>query len=354
MTQSPTAFSRRTMTLGLGATLVGACTAPQTSPDETVKASSTALDTAGWRDGPALPFAVQEIYPAAFGDAIHLAGGFVAENGQITGPTDRHVALDLVAGTWSDQTPLPVARHHPQLIAFQDRLIALAGFETQNAEAIWVMQAGGWSWAPGEAWKAMPNLPHPLGEAITAILGAQLHIAGGRQPAGEANAGWSDHTDTDAHFVLADLSSRTWETAAPLPTARNSAAAALIGSNWHVVSGRTVGEGNTGAHEVYDLREDRWRSLAPMPQGQGGLAAASVGDKLYAFGGEFFAPAPGGVYAESWAYDPVADAWTAIANMPNPRHGLGAVAIDTDIYVIGGALEVGGSQTSALVEIYRP
>ena len=353
MMQTQTAFSRRTVTLGLGATLLGACTASQTSQDEAAATSPTALDTTGWRDGPTLPFAVQEIYPAAFGDAIHLVGGFIAENGEITGPTDRHVALDLIAGTWSDQAPLPVARHHPQLIAFQDRLIALAGFETQSAEAIWVMQAGGWSWAPGETWQAMPDLPQPTGEAVTAVLDGQLHIAGGRQPAGEANASWNDHTDTGAHFILADLPG-TWEMAAPLPTARNSAAAALIGNNWHVAGGRTVTDGNTGAHEVYDPREDRWRSLAPMPQGQGGLAAASIGDKLYAFGGEFFAPSPGGVYAESWAYEPSADAWTAIADMPNPRHGLGAVAVEDDIYVIGGALEVGGNETSALVEIYRP
>ena len=121
-----------------------------------------------------------------------------------------------------------------------------------------------------------------------------------------------------------------------------------------MVGGRTVAGGNTGAHEAYDAREDRWRSLAPMPQGQGGLAAAPVGGKLYAFGGEFFSPPPGGVYAESWVYDPTADAWAAMAAMPHPRHGLGAIAMDGDIYVIGGALEVGGSQTSALVEIYRP
>jgi hypothetical protein len=48
------------------------------------------------------------------------------------------------------------------------------------------------------------------------------------------------------------------------------------------------------------------------------------------------------------------DAWTAIAPMPHPRHGLGAVTLDGAIHVIGGALKASGVETSALVEIYRP
>ena len=79
----------------------------------------------------------------------------------------------------------------------------------------------------------------------------------------------------------------------------------------------------------------------------------ALNGKLYAFGGEFFNDG-GGVYPEAWAYDPATDAWTALPDMPHPRHGLGAVALGEDIYVIGGALRVGGSQTSDLVEIFTP
>ena len=90
-----------------------------------------------------------------------------------------------------------------------------------------------------------------------------------------------------------------------------------------------------------------------MPQAQGGLAAASLGGKLYAFGGEFFDNG-GGVYPESWVYEPAADRWQALPDMPHPRHGLGAVVKDEAIYVIGGALKASGVETSALVEVFRP
>lgn len=180
----------------------------------------------------------------------------------------------------------------------------------------------------------------------------QLHVCGGRKPEANKNANWQDHIDVGDHFVLVDLSG-AWETAAPLPAARNSAAGTHIDGRWHIVGGRTVSGGNTSRHDVYDAREDRWRSAAPLPQAQGGLAAASLGGALYAFGGEYVARG-GGVYDEAFSYNPTTDEWASLPSMPTPRHGLGAVAADDAIYLIGGALEVGGNQTSATVEIFTP
>ncbi|MEM9739839.1 MAG: kelch repeat-containing protein [Pseudomonadota bacterium] len=351
-------LNRRDLLIGLGGVGLAAC---QPIP------VTEAIPVGTWQSGPSLSVAVQEIYPTLFNGRIHLAGGFAAENGIITGPTSAHQIYDPKQNNWMLGAPLPVPRHHPHLVSFQGLLLALAGFESPSPDSAWVMQSGGWAMLPidgrtalfppveliDDNWMRVPELPRPVGEAVTAVLDNTLHLAGGRRPAGEANASWQDHTDTDEHFILSSIGD-AWETAAPLPTARNSSAAAIIGNDWHVVGGRTVAGGNTPAHEVYDAREDRWRTAAPMPQGQGGLAAACVEGRLYAFGGEFFNPEPGGVYAEAWCYVPANDVWVQIDDMPSPRHGLGAVAIDRDIYVLGGALGVGGRDTSALVEIFTP
>lgn len=337
------ALNRRALLATGASALTFACSARVSAlsePDATIGT---------WQEGPALPYAAQEIYPALHAGQIHLAGGFIAETGSISGVTDRHIALDLASGTWADLTPLPVARHHPNLISFDGKLLSLGGFEAHSENAVWVMQSGVWAFDE-MGWQDGPNLPQPNGESVTGVLVDQLHVCGGRNPRGSSNATWNDHTDIGDHFVLADLNS-AWEPAAPLPTARNSAAAAVLRGNWHVVGGRTVAGGNTAVHEVYDPAEDRWRTAAPMPQGQGGLAAAALGGKLYAFGGEYFNNG-GGVYPECWQYDPDADSWGAVADMPHPRHGLGAVAVSDAIYVIGGALQAGGNQTSALVEIF--
>lgn len=325
--------------------LVFACSARPDSSAETI------VDTGVWRSGASIPFAVQEVYPTLHGGKIHLAGGFISDGETISGATDRHVAFDPEQGTWMDAPSLPVARHHPNLISFQDRLLSIGGFEVASEDAVWVMQAGVWAF-DGQSWSDAPSLPQPNGESVLGVLNNALHTCGGRHPTGAFNASWNDHSDIADHFVLTGLDG-AWEMAAPLPTPRNSAAAATLGSNWHVVGGRTVAGGNTPAHEVYDANEDRWRMAAPMPQGQGGLAAAALGGKLYAFGGEYFDNG-GGVYAEAWIYDPATDTWSAIPDMPHPRHGLGAVTIGNEIYVIGGALEVGGRKTSNMVEIYTP
>jgi len=325
----------------------------------------SAASSGTWASGVPLPFPVQEIYPCAHNGAIHLAGGFVAENGQITGPTAAHIAWRPSDTTWKAGPDLPVARHHPQLISWQGVLFAFAGFESPSSQAVWTMQSSGYRllghlFPPNgpaitvePTWTNAPSLPSPCAEAVVGVLGdGTMHLAGGRTPKGQANAQWSDHIDTDHHFVLADLTGK-WETAAPCLTKRNSAAGDVINGNLHVVGGRTVGGGNVATHEVYDHAEDRWRTAAPMPQAQGGLAAAAVGGKLYAFGGEYFDNG-GGVYKEAWAYDPASDAWSALPDMPNPRHGLGAVALDGKIYVIGGALQASGVDTSAIVDIYSP
>jgi len=343
-------MSRRHV-LAFGGSAIGlvACSQATSKP-----ATSSESVTPQWSSAPSLPEAVQEIYPCAHNNRLHLAGGFVAQNGRINGPTANHNSWSVGESAWRAETPLPTARHHPYMISFQGRLLALAGFENPSASAVWTIQKTGWGLSEdGAVWEDMPTLPAPSAEAVTGITGdGVLHLAGGRTWASKNQTGnWQDHVDTDHHFVLTDLNGK-WEHAAPCPHKRNSTAGAAIDGQLHIVGGRQVGGGNLAHHTIYDYKEDKWRTLAPMPQAQGGLAAASLGGKLYAFGGEFFDNG-GGVYPESWIYDPKTDSWDALPDMPNPRHGLGAVTLGESIYVIGGALKASGVETSAVVEVFE-
>lgn len=352
-------LTRRSALALTGAGLLASCL-----ENRAFSGPANGLSRGAWTTGVALPEAVQEIYPCAHAGAIHLAGGFIARAGRITGPTSAHWRWTPGDTAWLALPELPAPRHHPQLVSFAGELFAFAGFESASAGAGWVMQPTGWRLTeqiqvarpltPQDvAWQPAPALPVPCGEAVLGVTGdGALHLAGGRTPSGEANATWTDHADTDHHFVLTDPYG-SWQEAAPCLSRRNSAAGDVIDGNLHIVGGRTVSGGNVAAHEVYDSREDRWRTAAPMPQAQGGLAAAALGGKLYAFGGEFFGNG-GGVYAQAWAYDPATDAWEALPDMPSPRHGLGALALDDRIHVIGGALEAGGNATSAVVDVFVP
>ncbi len=311
-----------------------------------------------------MPFPVQEIYPAPFRkkrapdaslkpsamDLVVNAGGLTPQGA--FNVTDAVTFYDPAYDGWGYGTSLPEPRHHIALVNNNGLLYGVGGF-ARDARGGWRMQPSCWRLRDLDGdWEVMVALPHPQAETVCASLNGYIHIAGGRSPSGSRNAEWSDHIDTDEHWYY-DPSDGRWRALAPLPRARNSAAGAVVNGVLYVIGGRTVTDGNTGAVDVYDPMSDRWEKARPMPKGQAGLAAAVLNGKIYAFGGEYFSPRPGGVFAESWEYDPDTDQWRAVAAMPRRRHGLGAVALGDAIYVLGGAAKVGGDETTAALDRFE-
>lgn len=309
--------------------------------------------TEGWFARALLPWAVQEIYCAVSGGRIVTAGG-LRRPGRVTEIEDRTGVYDPATDAWSEGPRLPSPRHHPMLIAgAEGTVFALGGYGRSEAgdwtgmTEVWAMEADGW--------REAGRMPGPLCETVGVELGGRLHLVTGRSP-GAANGQWNDQVDVDTHRVFLPEAGR-WETARPCPMARNSAAGAVLyGALW-VAGGRTVGGGGTGRLDRYDPVADRWDTLAPMPaspvtgqQVGGGLAMAAAGGKLVAFGGEWFAPGGGGVFAETWVYDPAADRWAPGPPMRTPRHGLAAAAVDGVIYAIAGGELVSGGRAGGVVE----
>ncbi len=316
-----------------------------------------------WTARADMPFPAQEIYPAPFWRAsdagpslkptpfniIVNAGGLVPD--EPNNVTSATVWFDPAADEWGYGARLPAPRHHLMLVNNNGYLYGIGGF-ARDARDGWRMRADCWRLGDiNGPWTPMRPMPHPQAEAVCASVGGFIHVVGGRAPAGSRNREWSDHIDTDKHWVY-DAASNRWRDLAPLPTPRNSTAGVVINGVLYVIGGRTVRDGNTAAVEVYDPLADRWEKARPMPKAQGGLAAAALNGKIYVFGGEYFGSDGGGVFADAWEYDPRSDRWRAVAAMPRPRHGLGAVRIDDKIYVIGGAAKAGGAETSAAVDAF--
>src|SRR5258708_34310692 len=81
-------------------------------------------------------------------------------------------------------------------------------------------------------------------------------------------------------------------------------------------------------------------------------AAAAIGGKVYMVGGGNYSC---GVNSTLQAYDPPANAWTNLANMPTARYEFGATELNGQLYAIGGNPGC-GSAASAIrtVEPYDP
>ena len=309
-----------------------------------------------WTPRASLPWPVQEIYCALHQGRIVTGGGLVSRQGQPLHIENRVAFYDPGQDVWEEGAPLPAARHHPMFIDGDHfNFYAVGGYGRSEA-GDWTNTTSAWRFEDG-VWEDIAPLPSPQAEAVGMGWGETLHLITGRTPAGTANGQWNDQADTDRHLIY-DVRANRWEVGRPCPMARNSAAGAALDGAIYIAGGRTVSGGGTGRLDRYTPSEDRWDALAPIPpspttgqQVGGGLAMASAGDKLVAFGGEWFQRGGGGgVFAETWIYDPAADSWEAGPPMRTPRHGLAAATVDEVVYAVAGGEVVSGGRAGGAVE----
>jgi len=146
-----------------------------------------------------------------------------------------------------------------------------------------------------------------------------------------------------------DPKANKWESAAPLPTARDHTGTLVANGVVHVIGGRVDSfHTNSNLHHTYDDKEDRWRMRNPLPTARSGHGAVLYRNQIFIMGGE----GTNRVFGQNEAYDLSTDRWQAYAPMPTPRHGLGAVAIGDYIHVAGGGAVMGGGVQSAVHEAF--
>ena len=298
-----------------------------------------------WQSRAAMPVAVQEIYPAVHQGKIYVAGGLSDAISQQQLQMSAAVQVyDPHTDSWSLGPALPEPRHHAYLLSTGDKLFVFGGFVATNG--------GRWRASAdvllldesSSSWQKVASLPKPLTETVIAVIGSNIHLVSGRSPQGADNAQWRDQVDVNWHWVFDPLTYNVSEATA-LPQAFNSAAGVSWHNSLYVVGGRQVGGGNLNSLYRFDIKAGQWQSLAPLPQAQGGLAVAVLHDQLLVFGGEYFTDG-GGVYRQVWRYHADSNSWQQWGDMPLPRHGLGAVTLNNSLYIIGGATEVGLKATS--------
>ena len=114
--------------------------------------------------------------------------------------------------------------------------------------------------------------------------------------------------------------------------------------------------------QIYDIASDSWRSsdtdpyIAPMPVPRGGMGTGlMINGQIWAIGGETSASyPPNGVYTTVQAYVPATNSWVTGPSLPYGLHGIYPVTDGTYIYVIGGGVHSGNSQSSTALKLYMP
>jgi hypothetical protein len=128
-------------------------------------------------------------------------------------------------------------------------------------------------------------------------------------------------------------------------------AAATVGQRVYAIGGRLNRDysQNLPITEVYDPPADRWSRVADLPTARSGITAGVIDGTIYVLGGE----SPEGTFPTNEAYAPKENRWRHMAPMPTARHGLGSAVIDRRLYVLSGGPKPGGS-FSNVNEMFLP
>jgi N-acetylneuraminic acid mutarotase len=194
----------------------------------------------------------------------------------------------------------------------------------------------------GSEWEELP-METPLQGLPLVAHGGKLYRVGG------LNAKNADGEDEDLHsvaeFSCYDPAEKKWTALAPLPEARSSHDAVVIGDKLYVVGGWTLSGDRKGkwldTAWSFDLKNPtgKWEPIAKPNFRRRALAAAQWNGKLVALGGM---DEDVNISRQVSLLDPATGEWTELAELPGEdMDGFGAAAWNLD-----GKLFASGTQES--------
>ncbi|HET7418821.1 MAG TPA: hypothetical protein VFL27_00400 [Candidatus Dormibacteraeota bacterium] len=171
--------------------------------------------------------------------------------------------------------------------------------------------------SPVPAQRQETPLPVPIEETAAAAAGGNLYVMGGFNAAGASLA------------TVYVFDGRSWSSGPQLPLPLDHASATTLDDRVYVAGGHSNG---ADSPRLFRLDGDHWTELAHMTFARGGHALIASGGLLVAIGGN---TARGNV-APVESYDPQADAWTVLPNLPDPRNHVSGFVKGQFACVAGG------------------
>jgi N-acetylneuraminic acid mutarotase len=101
----------------------------------------------------------------------------------------------------------------------------------------------------------------------------------------------------------------------------------------------------------YDLVSDAWTAVSPMPVRMVAGSAITLDDYIYLIGGMSHSAGDAFYQGEVQRYDPQQDEWEVVSSMPVVVYHCALAVLEGEIYVIGGQ---DASNDYDLVQIYNP
>jgi len=179
------------------------------------------------------------------------------------------------------------------------------------------------------SWQRLAPMPTARQELATAVLNGKIYTMGG----------YGLDRRSTAVVEVYDPVTNTWASASPLPAATNHSAAAVAAGKLYSINGFIT--------HVYNPATDSWSQAASANFGHGSTPAVGVFEnKIYIAGGQGSTST-----RDLEVYDPATNTWTVLAPMSVARNHTGGAFIDGKFYVVGGR---GPAAAPTALEAYDP
>ena len=218
-----------------------------------------------------------------------------------------------------------------------------------------------------DSWTKKKNMPQASHHIGLTELNGKIYVIGGFIKPAKGPTAWEPVDNVWEYDPAAD----TWKALAPLPKKRGAPAAVAYGGRIYAIGGAGLHPGSKetvvhparphralGTNEVYDPAANAWKTLQDMPTARNHGAIGVVNNKIYYLGGRvgnaFITRASNTDLVE--VYDPATDQWgPLLAPMITPRSAVAWGTHNNRIYVAGGEQRTSAFQrTFRAVEAYDP
>lgn len=267
------------------------------------------------------------------------------------------VASNSFAGGWEQVTELPISRFGNAAAAVDGKIYIIGGYDLHKnlggrAPALSTVDVYD---TRTNTWHTVANMPTPRIDPQTAVFSNKIYVFGGYDRKGARGARRYKKT-----VEMYDTGTDTWVKRRDMPTLRGDFTTAVVVGKIYLIGGsihdNKPGEGVvTDIVEVYDPLTNKWEKRANMPTARGMTDAVVVDGKIYVLGGYTWRRVPGLIerFVKSIEeYNPKTDKWRQLPEMPILKGRFATVAVDNEIYTIGGidlALKRIGD-----VDVYNP
>lgn len=234
-----------------------------------------------------------------------------AENRKVQGGDSNRKSVSA----WVFKKPTTYFRDNMAAVGYNGKIYVFGGWNANREEV----------YDPAtDSWTAIATMPTQRAKLAAAELNGKIYCVGGYHNTG---SGWTDVATVEVY----DPETNTWQRKNDLPAVRAWMGLVNMTGCLYMVGGYSYGYSN--ALYRYNAVQDSWIQLASMNTRRIMHATVALNNKIYVFGGHDGY----GVLRSGEVYDPVANIWLPIADMPFPLLGASAVTDGQYIYLIGGS-----------------